>query len=66
VRKGKASPYHGKLCAIRWHDPDPDPEQGRVMWFGFPLYPMKDDQAQEVVNRALDWFCEEPARSPST
>ena len=27
-------------------------------WFGFPLYYMKDDQAQEVVNRALDWFRE--------
>jgi len=49
----------GTLCGTRWSNPDPDREQGRIMWFGFPLYYMKTDQAQEVMNRAIDWFREE-------
>ncbi len=67
ARKKKLSPYEGRLCAIRWHDPDPGREQGRCMWFGFPLYYMKDNQAQETFNRAVDWFREEVAvpASPS-
>jgi len=58
--------YPGKLIATRWHDPDPDRDQGRVMWFGFPLYYMKDSQVQETFNRAIDWFREEalPAGEP--
>jgi hypothetical protein len=41
---------------MRWHDPDPARTQGRVQWFGFPLYYMKKDQAQETFNRSIDWF----------
>ncbi len=52
--------YNNKLNALRWHDPDPDREQGRVQWFGFPLYYMKKEQAQETFNRSIDWFREEP------
>ncbi len=47
------------VCATRWHDPDPARDQGRVMWFGFSLYHMKTDQAQQAFNRAIDWFREE-------
>lgn len=54
----RQSRYSNQLCAVRWHDPAPDPEQGRVMWFGFPLYYMMTEQAQETFNRALDWFDE--------
>ena len=59
---GVASPFHQKLTGIRWHDPDPDREHGRIQWFGFPMYYMKDSQAQEVFNRSLDWFREEDPR----
>jgi hypothetical protein len=53
------SPYTGKICALRWHDPDPAREHGRVMWFGFSLYYMFQDQALDTFNRAFDWFREE-------
>ncbi len=53
------SSFNNKLNALRWHDPDPGRNQGRVQWFGFPLYYMKKDQAQETFNRSLDWFREE-------
>ena len=43
------------------HDPDPDREQGRVMWFGSPLYFFRNAQAQETFNRAIDWFRDEKA-----
>jgi len=46
---------------VRWHDPDPDISQGRVQWFGFPMYFMKGDKPQEVFNKAIDWFREEEA-----
>jgi hypothetical protein len=29
-----------------------------VQWFGFPLYHMKQAQAQETFNRSIDWFRE--------
>jgi hypothetical protein len=56
--QGKSSQYHGKLCALRWHDPDPAPEHGRVQWFGFSLYFMKLDQAQQTFKQSLDWLRE--------
>jgi hypothetical protein len=57
--KSATSSYQNKLNAVRWHDPDPAREHGRTQWFGFPLYYMKKDQAQETVNRAVDWFRQE-------
>lgn len=58
ARRGGSS-YNNKLVAIRWHDPDPARTHGRTQWFGFPLYFIKKDQAQETFNRAIDWFREE-------
>ena len=58
--QGKTSQYHRKLCALRWHDPDPHREHGRVQWFGFALYFMHTDQAQKTFNQSLDWFREGP------
>ncbi len=55
--------YNNKLNAVRWHDPDPARLQGRVQWFGFPLYYMKKEQAQETFNRSIDWFREEGSLS---
>jgi len=55
----KASRYQNRLVAVRWHDPDPSREQGRIQWFGFALYYFNDVEAQETVNRSLDWFREE-------
>jgi hypothetical protein len=63
-RKNRYSEFEDRLCAIRWHDPDPARTQGRTMWFGFPLYFMKTDQAQDTFNRAIDWFREEETRPP--
>lgn len=64
VLKGTTSTYHLRLTGIRWHDPDPDREQGRIQWFGFPLYYFLDDQAQETLDRSLDWFREETVPAP--
>jgi hypothetical protein len=64
VNLGKNSNYDQKLTGLRWHDPDEDRDQGRIQWFGFPMYSMKDDQAQETLNRSLDWFREEGPGSP--
>jgi hypothetical protein len=58
-QEGRASIFHGRLNAIRWHDPDPAPLHGRVQWFGFDLYFMWDIEAQGTFNRSLDWFREE-------
>ena len=59
------SPFRDKICATRWHDPDPARTEGRVAWFGFPLYFMLDDQAQDAFNRMVDWFREEsPPAAP--
>ena len=55
----RESEFHDKLTALRWHDPDPARDQGRVQWFGFPLYFFEDSQAQETFNRSIDWFREE-------
>jgi len=41
---------------LRWSDPDPDPPHGKTQLFTFPLYCMVDGQAQETLNRSLDWF----------
>ena len=64
VLLGKSSLYHQKLTGIRWHDPDPARDQGRIQWFGFPMYFLMDAQAQETLNRSLDWFREEGPGSP--
>ena len=61
----KPSEYHGRVCALRWHDPDPDREHGRIQWFGFPMYYFFDDQAQDTFNRSMDWFREESSPSQS-
>ena len=34
------------------------------MWFGFPLYFMKNNQAQDTFNKAIDWFREEETLPP--
>ena len=60
------TPYNRKLNAIRWHDPDPARGQGRIQWFGFPLYFMKKEQAQIVFNRSIDWFREERTTPPGS
>lgn len=51
--------YENRLVALRWHDPDPAREHGRIQWFGFPLYFFQGTQAQETFNRSMDWFREE-------
>jgi hypothetical protein len=56
--------YNDKLIATRWHDPNPYREHGRIQWFGFPLYYMKKEQAQDVFNRSIDWFREEQRLGP--
>ena len=60
------SDYQDKLCATRWHDPDPERTQGRVMWFGFPMYYMEDTAALTTLQMAIDWFREEepPSLTP--
>ncbi len=64
--KKSSSTYNNKLNAVRWHDPDLARPHGRTQWFGFQLYFMKKDQAQETFNRAIDWFREEqpPTANP--
>ena len=57
--QGKTSQYQNKLCAIRWHDPDPDREHGRLQWFGFAMYFMHTDQARQTFKASLDWLREE-------
>src|SRR5258705_13378633 len=56
---GKTSSYQGRLCALRWHDPDPAREHGRIQWFGFALYFMRSDQAARTFKKSIDWFREE-------
>jgi hypothetical protein len=58
--EGRSTSYHNRLNALRWHDPDPQPLHGRIQWFGFPLYFMKNAEAQETFNRSLDWFRDGP------
>jgi len=57
--QGKTSQYLNKLCALRWHDPDPDREHGRLQWFGFAMYFMHQDQARNTFKASLDWLREE-------
>jgi len=59
LKLGLPSAYENRLVAIRWHDPDVGREQGRIQWFGFPMYFMKMEQAQDTFNRSMDWFREE-------
>jgi len=54
-----ASDYDGKICAIRWHDPDPGSARGRTIWFGFPMYSFENEGAQAAFNQVIDWFLEE-------
>jgi hypothetical protein len=54
--QGRSSSFHGRLNALRWHDPDPAPLHGPIQWFGFPLYYMINSEAQETFNRSMDWF----------
>ncbi len=56
--KVTSSQYNNRLVALRWHDPSLDSHLGRVQWFGFPLYYMKQAQAQDTFNRTIDWFRE--------
>ena len=58
--QGKPSPYHGRVCAQRWHDPDPAREHGRIQWFGFAMYYMKNDQAFATFEKSLNWLREGP------
>lgn len=58
--QGGSAAYHGRLCALRWHDPDPARKQGRIQWFGFSLYFMRNDQAGRTFKQSVDWFREEP------
>ena len=58
--QGRDSPYHGRVCALRWHDPDPAPEHGRIQWFGFAMYFFRNDQALDTFTKSLDWFREGP------
>jgi len=60
-----SSSYQGKLCALRWHDPDPAREQGRIQWFGFSLYFMRNDQAARTFKKSVDWFREEIPPEPT-
>jgi len=64
--QGKTSQYDKKLCALRWHDPDPDREHGRLQWFGFAMYFMHTDQAERTFKASLDWLRQEvpPATTP--
>jgi hypothetical protein len=62
--QGKTSQYDRKLCALRWHDPDPDREHGRIQWFGFALYFMHQDQARDTFKKSLDWLREEQVPTP--
>ena len=56
---GATSSYQGRLCALRWHDPDPARQHGRIQWFGFALYFMRNDQAARTFKQSVDWFREE-------
>jgi hypothetical protein len=54
-----SSSYQNHLCALRWHDPDPAREHGRIQWFGFSMYFMRNDQAARTFKQSVDWFREE-------
>jgi hypothetical protein len=55
----RGSSYENRLVGLRWHDPDPARQHGRIQWFGFPMYYFLDDQAQDTFNKSMDWFREE-------
>jgi len=61
---GMSSSYQGHLCALRWHDSDPDRQHGRIQWFGFALYFMKNEQAARTFKKSVDWFREETPPAP--
>lgn len=58
VSEPGASDFQDRIIATRWHDTSAEPSQGRVAWFGFPLYYMEDASAQDVFNQMIDWFNE--------
>ncbi|NNF06643.1 MAG: hypothetical protein HKN21_07770, partial [Candidatus Eisenbacteria bacterium] len=61
VTNDRRSTFNNKLVGTRWSDTHPDRRHGRVMWFGFPVYYMLNEDFQEVFNTAFDWFKEESA-----
>ena len=58
--------YNNRLCAIRWHDPDPNRIQGRMQWFGFEFYYFQNSPAEQVFKKSLDWLREEEPVLPSS
>ena len=58
------SSYHNKLVGLRWRDMNPDRLHGRIQWFGFPMYYIFEDQAQDTFNKSVDWFHEETVVTP--
>jgi hypothetical protein len=62
--QNQPSIYQDKLCGLRWHDPDPLRQHGRVQWFGFELYYFQRSQAVQVFKQSLDWLREETPPTP--
>jgi len=62
--QNRFSLYNDKPCAIRWHDPDPARQQGRVQWFGFELYYFQNTPAAQVFKNSLAWMSEEESPRP--
>jgi hypothetical protein len=60
----RSSSYENKLVGLRWHDPDPARQHGRIQWFGFPMYYLMDSDVQETFDRSLDWFQQEQPNTP--
>ena len=48
------------LNAIRYTNSKPTSDkQHRTIWFGFPIYFVEDDEAQQMIRNVIDWFREE-------
>jgi hypothetical protein len=60
----RSSSYENRLVGLRWHDPDPARQHGRIQWFGFPMYYLMDSDVQETFDRSLDWFQQEQPNTP--
>ena len=60
----RSSSFENRLTGTRWHDPDPGRRHGRIQWFGFPMYFMFNNQAQDTFNKSMDWFREETVPTP--
>jgi hypothetical protein len=51
-----ASDAHGKYCGFRYV-PQAENDHGEIVYFFFPMYPMRDDQARGTALVVLsDWF----------